>query len=74
MEFVNYGSWVLWVVGFGGSCNGGFWSMVWWIVAVSWFGVVESCSCGITKDFIFFGYGHYVMMVATPSCGCGGGD
>ena len=47
MEFVNYGSWVLWVVGFGGSCNGGFWSMVWWIVVVSWFGVVVSYDSGV---------------------------
>ena len=30
----------LWVVGFGGSCSGGFWSIMWWIVVVSLFGVV----------------------------------
>ena len=30
-------------MGFGGSRDDGFWSMVWWIVVVSWFGVVVSC-------------------------------
>lgn len=59
----------LWVVGFGGSCSGGFWSMVWWIVVVSWFCVVVSCDSGVklgSISFIFLielRYGYVMMMV-----------
>ena len=44
----------LWVLGFGGSCNGGFWCMVWWIVVMRWFGLVESCDDGTTVSCYSF--------------------